>query len=181
MSIRNAVRAWAPQVLALALALVLAHPLASELPDTSPGLAHTGGAATVATASEVATGNVAVSVPAVAFTLAIQVRGGRVQLPLLVNVAEPSGHATLLGIPGCQVDAEPGVVAWLECKHVRRQRALTVVVRLDDGRVISHTFAPTFSCEEEGPAQTSAHPSKARVKADDHRCTEPDGPRDETE
>ena len=159
ISIGNQVRSLAPPVLALGLALALVHPLdvgtqatqatASHLPMTvssnesasAPALALPRAAVLPSTSRGVTqpVSYLAVSVPAVAFIERIAIVGGRIHTAVLVNAAEPSGVASVVGVEGCQVDAESGVVAWLDCVYTGDDETLTVAVVLSDARRFTHT------------------------------------------
>jgi hypothetical protein len=60
---------------------------------------------------------------------------------VLVNVAAPRGVATVVGQPGCRVDAVPGMVAWLDCAVTRDLDDVTVKVVLADHRIYTHSVA----------------------------------------
>ena len=163
ISIGNQVRSLAPPVLALGLALALVHPLdvgtqatqatASHLPMTvssnesasAPALALPRAAVLPSTSRGVTqpVSYLAVSVPAVAFIERI----GRIHTAVLVNAAEPSGVASVVGVEGCQVDAESGVVAWLDCVYTGDDETLTVAVVLSDARRFTHTTSIQGSVE----------------------------------
>jgi hypothetical protein len=62
--------------------------------------------------------NISTSIPAIAFTKDIVATGGRLHAAVLINAAEKPGTATLVrdGVAtSCSVQAQPGVVAWLDC------------------------------------------------------------------
>jgi hypothetical protein len=88
-------------------------------------------------------GNLEVSIPAVAFTEKITLANGRVRTAVLVNIAEPRGTASIVGLPHCMTAATPGVVVWLECAHQGRRGPLTVVVTLRNGLRYTHTVVPS--------------------------------------
>jgi hypothetical protein len=135
---RSTARAVLPPLLALGLvALVAVRPV--DALDVPPpvGLASTG------QSTVTAAGNVSVSVPPVAFTERITYADGRVRTAVLVNVAEPAGVATIVGLPDCTADAQPGVALWLDCAYAGDARPLTVAVTLTDGSRFTHTVALT--------------------------------------
>ena len=172
-STRNAVRTAVPPILALGLVALTIRPIGA-LPAGAAGAAladsqlpATGGQHATCPRHELLdadkdhhpkthaparrvppprAGNVQVSIPAVAFTERIQVLNGRVRTPVLVNVAEPCGVATVVGSPGaCSVVAHPGVVAWLDCALPRKHALVTIEVRLADGTRFTQSGVPTVN------------------------------------
>jgi len=137
---RSTARAVLPLLLALGLvALVAVRPV--DAVDVPPpvALAGTGtGQSTVAAAR-----NVSVSVPPVAFTERITYAEGRVRTAVLVNIAEPAGVATIVGLPDCTADAQPGIALWLDCAYAGGAGPLTVAVTLRDGSRLTHTVPVT--------------------------------------
>ena len=87
--------------------------------------------------------NVSVSVPPVAFTERITHAEGRVRTAVLVNIAEPAGVATIVGLPDCTADAQPGIALWLDCAYAGGAGPLTVAVTLKDGSRLTHTVPVT--------------------------------------
>ena len=110
---------------------------------------------------------ISVGIPAIAFTKDIVSVGDQLRTPVLINAAERAGVATLVrdGAPtSCSVQAQPGVVAWLQCslnssdrrggddssskdsQTVKKSDArgathvYTVVVRMADGQTASHAI-----------------------------------------
>jgi len=168
-STRKLVRAALPPLLALGLLPLMIRPMdaapvgtasdpaaGAQLPSTGRDLAtclgsgknHAANGQDRASADAGApvapaqSGNVQVSIPAVAFTELIQVVNGRIHTPVLINVAEPCGIATVVGSPGtCRVVAHPGVVAWLDCALPRKPWTVTIEVRLASGAQFTHTAA----------------------------------------
>jgi hypothetical protein len=135
---RSTVRAVLPPLLALGLvALVAVRPIDAQAVAPSLSLADTGGRHVART------GNVGVTVPAVAFTEKITRANGRVRTAVLVNIAEHEGTATFVGVPDCSVTAKPGIPVWLDCAYMGKARPLTVAVTLKDGVRVTHTVVPT--------------------------------------
>jgi hypothetical protein len=136
---RSTLRLVVPPLLALGLvAAVAVRPVDAMDVSPSMGLASTGGRHVAST------GNVGVSVPAVAFTEQIRVVSDRIQTAVLVNVSQRPGIATIDGAGDCRVDATPGVPAWLDCPY-HGETKLTVRVRVGSGAEYTHTETPTVS------------------------------------
>jgi hypothetical protein len=145
---RTLLRTAAPPLLALALATALVHPLADDAAAAS--LPSTGGHVTATDDHRddrssdhraAPSGNIAVSVPVVAFQKSVRVTASHLRTAVLVNIAAPRGVATVVGQPGCRVDAAPGRVAWLDCAVTRDLDEATVKVVLADHRVYTRTVA----------------------------------------
>ncbi len=98
--------------------------------------------------------NISVGVPAIAFTKDIVSTNGRVRAPVLINASERPGTATLVrdGVPtSCSVQAQPGVVAWLQC-------SLSEGSRSDDVRSDSRSNSSTKSSDgKANEAKASSH------------------------
>lgn len=136
---RNTLRTVVPPVLALGLVALVTHPVDAVTPRASQALAGTGSiSAPARTVTTDASGNVAVSVPSVAFQQQLRVTAGRLHTAVLVNAAEPAGRASIRQIEGCQIALTPGVVGWLDCPYAGAG-TLTVDVLLSDGRHMTHT------------------------------------------
>ena len=140
---RRTARTVLPPLLALGLTAYVVHPIDS--PGTSPGTRSASAVAPAASAGSpgAGAGGVGVSVPAVAFTEQVVVTAGRLRTPVLVTESGSTGVASVVGLPGCSVPAEPGVVAWLDCAYPEDGRQLTVQVVLGGGVVYTHTVLPT--------------------------------------
>jgi hypothetical protein len=154
-STRAGLRTAAPPLLALALVTVLVHPLTADsaqppLPRTGGDAASREGAAPPSGAGRAASsGNVETSIPVVAFQEHMLVDHGRLRTAVLVNVSAPRGVASVAGEPTCQVEATPGIPAWLDCRvGLRAADEVTVRVELDDHRVFTRSLPTTSSCAD---------------------------------
>jgi hypothetical protein len=135
---RSTLRLVVPPLLALGLvAAVAVRPVDAVDVPPSAEPADTGGR------HAVPAGNASVSIPPVAFAEKITIADGRVRTAVLVNIAEPEGTATIIGLPDCSVTAKPGVPVWLDCAYGRHAKRLTVAVALNDGLRFTHTVVPT--------------------------------------
>jgi hypothetical protein len=89
---------------------------------------------------------ISVGISAIAFTKDIVATNGVLHTPVLINVAEQAGTATLVrdGVATtCSVQANPGVVAWLDCSLAASDPTATyqVVVQTVYGKTASHDVA----------------------------------------
>jgi len=80
-------------------------------------------------------GNVAVSVPPVAFTARAVAVAGHLRTPVLVNAAEADGTVRVDGASdgSCAARAIAGTVTWVDCDLDPGAVAPRLVVTLDDG------------------------------------------------
>jgi len=86
---------------------------------------------------------ISVGISAIAFTKDIVSTNGVLHTPVLINAAEQPGTANLVrnGVAtSCSVQADPGVVAWLDCSLAALDptAAYQVVVQTVDGKTASH-------------------------------------------
>ena len=125
---------------ALALAALVVRPIDAPVVRSDSRVLATTLSAQVGPAAGTAVG---VAVPVVAFTEHVVVTSGRLRTPVLVTSTAPAGVASVVGLAGCSVQAEPGVVAWLDCAYDGHGSRLTVRVELPGGVVYTHTVLPT--------------------------------------
>jgi len=100
--------------------------------------------------------NISVAIPAIAFTKDIVSTNGRVRAAVLINASQRPGTATLVrdGVPtSCSVQAQPGVVAWLQCSLAQgtgsgsssddapSKSRSTSSAKTNDGKASAHTYS----------------------------------------
>ena len=147
LTYRTLLRTVAPPVLALGLMALMVHPLEAvqAAPVATPAAAPVPDAMLAEHSPASAAGSVSVGIPAVAFQQPATLTAGRVRPAVLVNVAEPAGTASIAGMSGCSVAAEPGAPAWLDCPYAGTGVTVHVSVTLTDGRTFAQDALPVVA------------------------------------
>jgi hypothetical protein len=142
---RMLLRTVLPPVLAVGLVALVVHPLqAVQVPGaalaSARSLAPAPAQMLAATSSSPAPGSVSAVVPAVAFQQHAVLAHGHLRTAVLINIAMAAGTATIEGIPGCSVQAPPGVPVWIDCATQDPSPSVRVDVTLTDGRAFQDSL-----------------------------------------